>query len=95
MTDEPDLPDDPEALARVAIEALKAKNAHDVACPICKASGSWTIQERPMLLPHLTAGGEISGDFEAGELEGTQVAAVWCTNCGWLRLHHLQALMAD
>jgi hypothetical protein len=54
-------------------------------CPFCR-QGSWAPGESTYLVQALDS----SGSVEAGR--GFHAAAIICTNCGFIRLHHTDFL---
>jgi hypothetical protein len=91
----PELPHDPQLVGRMVVERLEEKGALDVPCPACRAERAWTVEERQALLAHLRDDGTVAYDSEKGEWTGIAVAYAWCTNCGFIRMHHLPGLLGD
>ena len=79
----------------VEIARLAEKGALDLVCPACGAGGSWTVEQQQSLVVHLRDDGTIDYDPEKGEWKGIAVAYCWCTNCGFMRMHHLPGLFRD
>lgn len=96
MTEElPELPHDPQLVGRMVVDRLAEKGALDVDCPVCGAKGSWTVEQRQALVAHLRDDGTVDYEPSKGEWKGIAVAYCWCTNCGFMRMHHLPGLFRD
>jgi hypothetical protein len=91
----PEIPQDPQLVARMALERLREKGALDVPCPACGAPDRWTVEQRQALIAHLREDGTVAYEPDRGEWTGIAVAYCWCRNCGFIRMHHLQGLFRD
>lgn len=68
--------------------ALERKGVIETACPACGESSEWALASEPAALANLN----VSLDEPVGP--GARVAMVVCPKCGFLRLFHLEALLA-
>jgi hypothetical protein len=81
------------SLYQTVVDALVRKGAdpRNLTCPACSHAG-WITGNQTV---HFTTleGGRLIGTPD--QPEGFEVAPIWCARCGFLRLHVLQALVAD